>query len=127
MLKNLWIETICDLEDHGKTFDDVLWIGCPGFKISKEDFKRLANEEYDSGYGAADVAEDLIIAGSDFYMTRGEYDGSEWWEWHEQPEEPKETREVTTLFCGAWAVGWRTLQQIDDLVNAPPDENPLPY
>ena len=127
MLKNLWIETICDLEDHGKTFDDVLWIGCPDFKIPKEDFKRLANEEYDSGFGAADVAEDLIIAGSDFYMTRGEYDGSEWWDWHEQPEEPKETREVTTLFCGTWAVGWRKLQQIDDLVNAPPDENPLPY
>lgn len=129
MLKNLWIETICDLEYHGKTFDDVLWIGCPGFKISKEDFKRLSNVEYDSGYGAPEVAEDLLIVGDGWWMERGDYDGAEWWNWKEPPKEPEETRVVSSLVCGDLAVGWSNLQEIDNLAKRgiEMDENPLPY
>lgn len=124
MIKNLWIETNCDLEDHGKTFDDVLWIGCPDFKISKEDFKRLANVDYDSGYGAPEVAEDLLIVGDGWWMERGDYDGAEWWAWKEPPKEPEETRAVSTLVCGDLAVGWSTLK---DLNSQAAEENPLPF
>lgn len=128
MLNNLWLETISELKDHGKTFDDVLWCGCPLFKIPKEDFKKLADVEYDAGYGAQDVATDLIIVGDGWYMTRGEYDGSEWWEWCEPPEEPKQTRNVKAIICGDLAVGWKTIYEIEDLANLPTgDENPLPY
>ena len=129
MYKNLWMETICDLEDHGKTFDDVLWIGCTDFKISKEVFKRLANVEYDSGYGAPEVAEDLLIVGDGWWMERGDYDGAEWWAWKEPPKEPEETRVVSTLVCGDLAIGWKTMQDLDDLAKRgiEPDENPLPY
>jgi hypothetical protein len=127
MIKNLWIETNCDLEDHGKTFDDVLWIGCPDFKISKDDFKRLADVEYDSGYGAPEVAEDLLIVGDGWWMERGDYDGAEWWNWKEPPKEPEETRVVSTLVCGDLAIGWKTLRDLDDLANRGVEEDPLPY
>ena len=46
-----------------------------------ENFKEVANVEYDSGFGSPQVAEDLIIMGSDFWLERHEYDGSEWWEY----------------------------------------------
>ena len=124
MLKNLWLETVFELEDNGKTFDDVLWIGCRDFKISKEDFKLLANVEYDSGYGAPEVAQDLLIVGDGWWMERGEYDGAEWWEWKEPPKEPEKTRVVSNLVCGDLAVGWSSLK---DLNSPTVEENPLPY
>ena len=29
-----------------------------------------------------------MVVGSDWWMTRGEYDGSEWWEMHWYPNKP---------------------------------------
>ena len=77
---NLWKETIAKLKEHRKTFNDVLAVCGNEFRITKGDFKKYANAEYDSGYGAPEVAEDLLVIGADFWLERHEYDGSEWWE-----------------------------------------------
>ena len=84
-MKNLWKETICDLAENGKTWDDVIGICCDDFQITKEQFEKLANREYDNGYGGAEVAQDLMIVGADFWLERHEYDGSEWWECKQMP------------------------------------------
>lgn len=78
---NLWEETIEVIEDNKRTWDDVTHILGTDFQISKENYERVAKKTYyNSGFGAAHVAEDLVIYGASFLMKRGEYDGSEWWE-----------------------------------------------
>lgn len=88
-MENLLIETLRVLELHGLTPNDVRWIGNEDYWSTWENFKELADFDYDGGYGSAHVAQDLIIAGDDWWMTRGEYDGSEWWDFHRKPALPE--------------------------------------
>lgn len=60
---NLLEETKEALERNGRTFDDVLWIGCRDFRIPVERFMELADDIYDSSYGGVEVASDLIVVG----------------------------------------------------------------
>lgn len=79
---NLWVETIETLRINGKEWKDVLKVGTKEGYISKELFEKLAKEtDYYDGFGACEIAEDLIIEGKGFRMIRGEYDGSEWWKY----------------------------------------------
>jgi hypothetical protein len=57
---------------------------------SKEEFDRfldLLNFEYDAGYGGQELYGTLWFTDGR-WATRGEYDGSEWWNVHNQPEIP---------------------------------------
>lgn len=100
---NLLTETKRVLFNRSKSLDDVVWIGCDEFRISLEQFEKLANVEYDDGFGGQEVAKDLIVVGKDFWLERHEYDGSEWWEYKEVPDKPKELKEIKTLFTGDWS------------------------
>lgn len=97
MSVNLWDETISRLGDYGLTWDDVemVWIDDESwrsseqpYKISKEDFKKLAKGMmYNNDFGSTEINEGLHMRGHDkdstpFVMLRNEYDGSEWWEVH---------------------------------------------
>lgn len=56
-----------------------------------EAFKQvLASINYDSGYGGQELYGDIWLKDGQSWMTRGEYDGSEWWETHKLPPIPKE-------------------------------------
>ena len=79
---NLKDETIEVLTEHDKKITDIAWIGSNDGYIPISEFFIKANVRYDSGFGGQEVADDLVIVGNDFYMTRGEYDGSEWWDYH---------------------------------------------
>ena len=87
MFINLLIETRQVLEEYGKSFDDVIWIGnkCGYVTISKSDFLKYADVMYDNGYGLTNVNTDLIIVGDNWWLEREEYDGSEWWEFKTMP------------------------------------------
>ena len=52
-------------------------------KEQYNEFLIKINKYYDSGYGSQEL--DGIILFKDSYSTRGEYDGSEWWENHKLP------------------------------------------
>lgn len=85
---NLLKETMDCLNRCGKDFyADVEWIGSSrgNYIISKEEFLVLANVEYDNGYGSAEVFEDLVRVGNDWWLSREEYDGSEWWKFNSMP------------------------------------------
>jgi hypothetical protein len=95
---NLLKETIEVLLEHGKTEKDVMWCGSPEFGwFTWEDFKEIADVEYDNGYGSQKVATDLLIVGEDFWLERHEYDGSEWWEFKQQPQKPKNYKKPVAL------------------------------
>lgn len=102
-MRNLWEETIEVLKDHGKTFDGVRFIQGNDFKITKENFENVAKKtNYDSGYGSADVATDLVVVGKNWWLERGEYDGAEWWDYKESPKQVNEVREISQLSGGFW-------------------------
>lgn len=80
---NLLKETIEVIEENGKTIEDVMFIGSSDgkYRLSFDEFKEIANVNYNAGYGAPQVATDLMIYFNDnSYILRKEYDGSEWWE-----------------------------------------------
>ena len=87
---NLLKETLNALSTSGKKEKDVLWVGNATHECDWSAFKILADTDYDSGFGAAEVAQDLLIVGQDWWLERHEYDGSEWWEYKETPKKPQE-------------------------------------
>jgi len=113
-------ETIEDIEMSGHTPDDIFYIGSAqsGHRCTWQQFQELANYAYDSGYGSQKVAFDLIIVFSDgASMTRGEYDGSEYWSYCKPFVEPEQTKVITSLFVKPEQVGWKTLKAINDVDN----------
>jgi len=79
---NLLQETIKAVKGSGHKESDIVFIGSEesGHQCTWDEFKKLADIEYDNGYGSAEIASDLIVVFSDgATMWRGEYDGSEWW------------------------------------------------
>ena len=91
---NLLKETKQKLNMLGKNLEDIEWFGSPAYGYSDDIslFKNLSNIDYDDGFGAQEVAKDLVIVGKDFWLDRKEYDGSEWYEEHSSftiPKKPK--------------------------------------
>jgi len=79
LLRNLLKETIDTLVQHGKTGSDVYWVGNAEYMIGWDDFVKVANVDYNDGYGSQEVAADLVVVGDNWWLERCEYDGSEWW------------------------------------------------
>ena len=113
---NLLEETRKDIEESGHCIADIVFIGSEktGHECSWEEFESLADREYASGYGAAEVAMDLIIVFRDgSTMTRGEYDGSEWWQYSRPFKRPKNRQSIRNLFATPENVGWCDLETIN--------------
>lgn len=111
---NLLQETTEKLMTHNKTWNDVLWIGGSDFTISIEDFKWVANREYDNGYGAPEVAQDLKIVGKDWWLERFEYDGAEEWIYKAYPIKPLEQKSVQRVITSE--IGWESLAEMQNKV-----------
>jgi hypothetical protein len=119
---NLLKETLYILEQNNKSEKDILWIGNLQFKITWENFKQIADVEYDSGYGSSQVAQDLLIVGNGWWLERGEYDGSEWWSYKETPRMPNGTITISSLTVSQSdklgfdvSCGWETLARLNNL------------
>ena len=102
-MTNLWEETTKILSKYGKTFDDVLFIQGNNFEITKDNFEIVAKyTNYNTGFGAQRVATDLVLVGKDWWIERGEYDGSEWWDFKAIPLKKDEIKNITRLAGGMW-------------------------
>lgn len=102
-MANLLDETIETLKINGKTEKDVLWVGCNNFYTTWEHFKSVADIEYDEGFGGQQIATDLLVVGDNWWLERGEYDGSEWWEFKELPKHPLKRFDFTKVEGGLWS------------------------
>jgi len=118
---NLLQETIKKLKEYQKTERDILWVGSEDFGwFTWEDFKKLADTEYNSGHGTQEVASDLLIVGKDFWLERRDYDGAEWWEFKTMLCKPKNYRKPIALTVkqakekfGEDVRGWATLKELN--------------
>lgn len=79
---------ICaNISHNGKTFNLK-----KGHSLEDlETFLSCLDFEYDSGYGGQNLFGTIWFEDST-WSTRGEYDGSEWWETHKYPEIPEELK-----------------------------------
>lgn len=84
-MTNFLQETLTVLASYNKTPEDVLWVGDHEKKTTWEDFASIANFSYDNGYGINEITDTLYIVGDNWWLERGEYDGSEWWEFKTTP------------------------------------------
>ena len=119
---NLKQETLQVLKTYLKTPEDIRWIGTKNEKIDAAKFWELADTEYDKGFGAQEVATDLVIVGDDWWLERESYDGSECWMYKSIPILPK--RKMINIDCltveqynklhGTRKVGWRTLAELNE-------------
>lgn len=100
-MSNLLSETTQLMKSIEKQIKDIVFIGSlkSGHECSWSKFKKLADREYDSGYGSHQVSQDLVIAFSDGSMlTRGEYDGSEWWDYTAIFKRPDLKKPIKKIF-----------------------------
>lgn len=91
---NLLKETEEELLKAKKSWDDVRFVQTEKGSFSIDKFKQIADIIYDDGYGGVNVNEDLVIVGDDWWLERGEYDGSEWWEFKTIPKQKEPTENV---------------------------------
>ena len=65
-----------------------------GYSIEEWDqFLSDIDEEYDDGYGGQELF-GTIWYKDGTWSTRGEYDGSEWWDYHSVPEIPENLNRI---------------------------------
>lgn len=55
--------------------------------IDLENFLKAIDIEYDNGFGGQTLF-GVIWLTNEIWLTRGEYDGSEWWEGYKYPQLP---------------------------------------
>jgi len=87
---NLKDETLALLTKRGyNALTDVAWVGGQNGKlvIPWAAFVLLADKVYDNGFGGREVAHDLVVVLKDgCWLSRAEYDGSEWWRFNKCPK-----------------------------------------
>ena len=78
---NLLKEALEMLGKCGKSTEDVRFVANSESWATWDEFSPIAAlYDYDEGYGGAEVNPSLRVVGDDWWLERGEYDGSEWWE-----------------------------------------------
>lgn len=94
-MANLLKETLEILLANGKGPNDVLWVGTKYSDWQKDsvaasgswaDFEKLADFEYDDGFGGDEITTRLYVVGKDWWLERGRHDGSGWWEFKTLPQ-----------------------------------------
>ena len=104
---NFLEETIEAIKCSGHTEEDVDWVGSEDgkFAISWDEFVKIADVEYDEGFGSANIAVDLVVVFVDgTSMWRGEYDGSEWWEYSVPRKKAPDARPFKVVVGSLWPV-----------------------
>lgn len=88
------------MQENGKTPNDVNYILFDNGYTDWENFAAVSDVEYDNGFGGEEVKANLCVVGSDWWLERWEYDGSEGWDYREPPtrEGKERTHMITPLY-----------------------------
>ena len=116
---NFLKETKDAIKLSGHNENDVIFIGSEksGHQCTWDEFCKIADFEYDNGYGAQMVAKDLIFVFKDGQkMWRSEYDGSEWWEYSTKFNKCEESHPIIRLSANSYEVGWVNLDDINEKI-----------
>lgn len=81
MIVNFLQETLDKLKSHGKTPEDVLWVMNDNYKMSWEEFKKIADFRYNNESGEIHIYLGIKVIGKDWWLERCESNGKEWWKY----------------------------------------------
>lgn len=114
---NFLKETEEAIKGSGHNIKDVMFIGSADgeYRMDWNKFKVKANFDYDSGFGAAEIATNLIIYFTDHtYIVREEYDGSEWWKYNVPKlfNENDKYKDFDNL--GGLGIMWKTVEELNE-------------
>lgn len=82
----------CAIISKGQSWDDDRKDIVLKLNFTEQDYEKFLNEidfDYDSGYGVQELF-GTVWLNDNTWLSRGEYDGSEWWEHNVLPSIPKE-------------------------------------
>ena len=115
-MANLLSETIDFLAQHDRILNEVIMFCGNDFQFTRAEFEKLADREYDNGYGGQEVASDLKLVGADWWIERHEYDGAENWVYKEKPSFNKPFKNIQTLMVryGTDDLSWSTLAELNE-------------
>lgn len=110
-IKNFLEETKDILKRINQKQKNIIFIGSEEYSCTWKEFQKLANFEYDSGYGNQQIAKDLIIVFNDkTRIIRSENYGSEFWDIIEVFKLPITTKKITKLK----GKHWKNLKEINE-------------
>jgi len=96
-MPNLLNEAIKSLHENGKSPKEVLWCEKDDCYFTWKDFKELADLDY-TFYETPVIASNLRLYGTDFWLERYEFDGTEGWSFISiLPEKPREYKKPESL------------------------------
>ena len=99
-MTNLLRETEWTIEQHFMTLDDIIHIGNALEACTWAEFAEMADRDYDSGFGRAEVWLDLVIIFKDgSWLERQEYDGREGWQFKRAPHIPQNPEPLKSVFA----------------------------
>ena len=110
---NLYEEMVSVLTENGKRVDDIEFITIDDMNVPLEKFIKFAlSYNYDEGWGSAEVNTNLLICGNGWWLERGEYDGSEWFEYKTLPV--KSIKEIDDLrkIDGEWYYKYNNVGEV---------------
>ena len=117
MTINFLKETLEAIEQSGHIVDEIVFIGSleTGHSCSWTEFKKLANQDYNSASCVQKVAVDLVIVFSDGQtMWRHDYGGYEGWMYSKPVVFPGANHPIASLFAPKTKAGYLTLDEIAD-------------
>ncbi len=90
-MQNFLRETLDFLKECDKTEEDVLYVSNGTTYCTWQDFVKQAElvGDYDDGFGSQEICPHLTIEGTNWFMQRHEYDGSENWEFYGERIKPE--------------------------------------
>ncbi len=108
---NLYQETLTELENNGKTINDIKFcyanIEDDMFSVNRslyftwDNFVKISrNLCYSNGFGACEIPESLQIVGDGWWLERWEYDGAEGWKYREHIAPPTHFTDVMFAYDG---------------------------
>ena len=115
-------ETLQAIKGSGHTEEDVMFVGSRDgkYRMNIGKFLKKSDFIYDDGYGSPQIAQDLIVYFKDkSYITRGEYDGSEWWEYNKLLDysETDYYETFDKLRVHHEQIGWEDVKSIKEYVS----------
>ena len=107
------------LQENNKKENEILWIGSRDGKLAMKwpKFKdKFGDISYDDGFGAAKIAQDLVVVFSDrSWLERNEYDGAEEFEYKQAPNLVA-MHDYDVIDChSAGKIGWEDLADLNDV------------
>lgn len=95
----LYNETVLTLKRNKHNISDILWCEKDYYFFSFEEFKNIAKFDYDNSSGVQVISKNLRIYGTNFFLERYEFDGTEGWSFIDLlPEKPLEHKIPNNLF-----------------------------